>query len=502
MGKKVKLAALLMAAVIVTGGCNLLEINGNEHHENSKKPDVSLSSDVSAESVEESVMVSQQELSQESFEQESEQSAADQSAADQSSEEASIEKESRSESSEQKESSAPDVGDVSEQSSVTSENPVQSSAPVPVSESSVAEPDKPEEKKADFSVMDEYETKYFVKRLSEKQKYYFSILYKAAKNHEERVKFDTPLTDEELSGLMYLLNYDCPELIHLNGDYYPEYSDETMTEISALAFSYCMTKQEYDKNKKTMESYLADLVTSIGNRSDDEKEKYVYDTIFYNCIYSESAGNAGSAYGSLIEGTARCEGICKGFMWAMRRLGVECICVSGSQNWDVSAFYSDHSWDIIKLDDKWYHVDITVDNVRHAIGDENPPNYGFYNVTDAFIGESREINQIYLDLGIPVCSSEDRDYHNVNGLYIEKGELSEEKIRELLRTHLTERGIEDLSVKFRSSADYDNAKENIDEWTGNFFREETENVYVYDTYFNELSRTIIIDARKEEIIEG
>ncbi len=296
---------------------------------------------------------------------------------------------------------------------------------------------------------------------------------------------------------MFLLNYDCPELIHLNGDYYPSYTDDSMRYVSGLKFTYCMSEQEYKQASAQLEDYFRDLENTLSGRSDQEKEKYVYDLIFNNCEYDEQNMISGSAYGVLIKNTGRCEGLSKAFMWAMNRLSVKCICVSGQQLWSTTAIYSEHSWNEIMLDGKWYNVDITVDNFKTPGSEKNPPNYGFYNVTDEYVSQSREVNNIYTSLGKPECNSDELNYHIRNGLFLETGKAGKEEVSRILSAEITESGIDNVSIKFESLDDYSLAKENIEEWTGEFLRQKSGEPFIYDTCYNSLSMTIVINAYKE-----
>lgn len=382
------------------------------------------------------------------------------------------------------------------ESSLTESSSTQSSktsdiAPVPNESSVVSIPD------ADTAAINDLEDKYFVKKLSSDNLYYFAELYKAASKHKEKVKFIAPISDDDLTTLMFLLNYDCPELIHLSGDYYPEYTDDSMRYISGLRFTYCMSDDEYKNASAELEAFFKELEQKLEGRTDTEKEKYVYDLIFDNCIYNEQEMISGSAYGVFIKHTGRCEGLSKAFMWAMHRLSVECLCISGQQLWSTTALYSEHSWNMIKLDGDWYNLDITVDNVKTPGVTGNPPNYGFYNVTDEFISKSREINYVYTSLGKPDCNSDKLNYHTVNGLLLQDGQGGENEVRSLLSQHLTESGIDNLSIKFESDDDYALAKESIEQWTGEILRQASEESFKYNTYYNSLSKTIVIYAYKE-----
>ena len=360
---------------------------------------------------------------------------------------------------------------------------------------------KPADLEPDLSVIKDYDSKYFVKRLSKQNKYYFCKLYEAVTENKKYVTFDTPIHEDEVSTLMYILNYDCPELVHLKGDYDLEYTGDKAEYVRKVEFSYCMTKKEYVNALSALDDFFSGLISDLQGLSDFEKEKYVYDYIFSHCFYSEIPQLAGSAYGSLIKGYGRCEAFCKGFMWCMRKLGIDCICVSGSQNWDPSSMFLEHSWNIVEIDGNWYHVDITVDNVQLGAGGDNPPNYGFFNVDDGYITESHQISEIYTNLGIPVCRSMELNYHKMNNLIITSGN-PRQKLKDLMLEHFTENGIEKLSVKFETKDDYIDVLNNMEEIIIEFLDGKSDDVFQYNSYYNELSGTIIINIKRKDALEG
>ncbi len=368
-------------------------------------------------------------------------------------------------------------------------------------ESSGVESTEPKELKADLSVIKDYEDKYFVKKLSEENKYYFCELYRAASEHKESVEFDIPVNEDELSVLMHILNYDCPELIHLNGEYFSNKTGDKAEYVNKVTFSYCMTEERYADALNELDIFFEKLVSDLDGKSEYEKEKYVYDYIFTTCNYDELTDISGSAYGALLEGSGRCEAYCKAFMWCMRRLGIECLCVSGARNWDSDSMFSEHSWNIVKIDGDWYHVDITVDNVRHGSEADNPPNYGFFNADDSYINESHEISDFYLKLGIPKCSSFKLNYHKMNNLFVTSGN-AEEKLKSIMLEHFDESGIDNLSVRFESSDDYNRILGNMEGFITEFLIDNSEDIFEYNTHYNKLSKTIIINLKKKDTSEG
>lgn len=342
------------------------------------------------------------------------------------------------------------------------------------------------------------EKKYFVNKLDDDMLEKFTTLYNAISNFQPYVSFENTISNEELDTLMYLLNYDCPELIHLSGTYFPEYISNNRAEnVSAVTFEYIMSEEEYTDNIARLKQFFTDLKSLVGEKSEFEKEKYVYDLLFSNTIYNETDTLSGSACGVLLKGKGRCEALCKSFLWCMQELDIECMALLGEPKWEVEAVFSNHSWNIVKIDGNYYHLDLTVDNLPKAEDETSPVLYGFFNVDDTTISETHTINPIYESLGVPECNSTDANYHIMNGLYISEGSNTEEALSEILFAYF-DNGLDNISVKFESYDDYCGIVESMDNYLPYFLQSISVSDYTYTTVHNDLAHTISFDVQITE----
>ena len=67
-----------------------------------------------------------------------------------------------------------------------------------------------------------------------------------------------------------------------------------------------------------------------------------------------AAEKAYTAYGALVEGKAVCEGYAKAYQLLLDRCGIDAVM--------VSSLAMNHGWNLVKLGDSWYHVDVTWDD--------------------------------------------------------------------------------------------------------------------------------------------
>lgn len=343
----------------------------------------------------------------------------------------------------------------------------------------------------------DFSNKYFVNKLDERMLKNFTDTYCAVSYFKNSVTFENQITSDELDTIMFLLNYDCPELIQISGDYFPEYTDSERNIVSGVSFSYIMNESQYKKANNKLNSFFTKLKKNIGKKTELEKEKYIYDYIFNNCIYNETDTMSGSVYGALIKGKGRCEAICKSFMWCMRELGIECMCVSGEQNWNPDSLYASHSWNIVKINGEYYHLDITVDCIPLENEEKRPANYGFFNVDDEYISSGRTINKIFTSLGVPKCTSLKDNYHIMNGLYIDGKTNIEQNFYNILSENFNN-GLDDISIKFKNTSDFELMTENCDNWILNFLNSASDEPFDYLYNYYDFSNTITIHAEKHE----
>lgn len=104
-----------------------------------------------------------------------------------------------------------------------------------------------------------------------------------------------------------------------------------------------------------------------GHTNDYDKALFIHDYIYKHCEYdigsfidyfvhlNLGAENTYNAFGCLLENRAVCSGISAAYVLLLRAVGVECKALDGK------AFGSNHSWNIVKINGMWYHVDVTWD---------------------------------------------------------------------------------------------------------------------------------------------
>ena len=94
--------------------------------------------------------------------------------------------------------------------------------------------------------------------------------------------------------------------------------------------------------------------------SDYDIELLVHDALSNTVKYFDKSGREHSIVDVLVSGRGVCDAISYAMCYLLLMMGVECSIMPGSvkkSNKDVER----HAWNIVKIDDSWYHVDATWD---------------------------------------------------------------------------------------------------------------------------------------------
>ena len=128
-----------------------------------------------------------------------------------------------------------------------------------------------------------------------------------------------------------------------------------------------------------------------------------------------------NAYGAIINKEAVCDGFSSAFALLAGKLGFECMLVTGHSAYSSTSF-TNHAWNIIKISDKYYHMDITWD-ARFYI-EFGEYSYAYFALNDREIVNDHKWNKNTA----PACSYYDFSYYSRNRLHADNTEQLNEII--------------------------------------------------------------------------
>ena len=155
----------------------------------------------------------------------------------------------------------------------------------------------------------------------------------------------------EMQSLLNRMLRTYPELFALDGWRYSYYSPETVVSVTP---NYTITGDAYAEAKAFYTASveeIADLVDPAW--SEPEQILFVHDYLAANYEYDHSY-QIYDAYGFFLNKTGVCQGYTMAFTAVMNELGIPVSYVESN--------YIDHIWNLVQMDGKWYHVDVTWDD--------------------------------------------------------------------------------------------------------------------------------------------
>ncbi len=143
-------------------------------------------------------------------------------------------------------------------------------------------------------------------------------------------------------------------------------------------------KQVYSK----MKSVIKKLISK--EDSDVKKVKLIHDWLVQNATYDLTATSnevtpdvSYSAVGIILYKKGVCSGYAEAFHVFMTLMGIDCRYVTGTGNG------GNHAWNLVKLDNKWYHIDVTWDDPTPDIGGIS---YNYFLLTDSQMEKDHKWN--------------------------------------------------------------------------------------------------------------
>ena len=152
--------------------------------------------------------------------------------------------------------------------------------------------------------------------------------------------------------------------------------------------------------------------------SEEEKEKYVHDFICENIRYDKlKKPYSHEIIGPLGQGVGVCEGIAKAVKVLLDALGVWCIIALCGNNPEKGIKYR-HTWNIVKIGGKYYHLDATFDNTLTSDSRQEEIRYDYFQLSDKQIFRDHEP----LIAPAPKCVDADHFYYKEKKLSFTKTE--------------------------------------------------------------------------------
>lgn len=306
-----------------------------------------------------------------------------------------------------------------------------------------------------------FELRYFLMELDDRLLENFCELYTAVRDFKTDCSFPQPLNRDELSNLMLLLSYECPELLQFSSATEMNYLVDDNGNVLSVILDLCLTPEEYARQYQQCARVVREFAISTVGMSEYEKELAAYEYLAGNCFYDFESMWSASAYGALVEGHAKCDGISLGMKWLCEEMGISCMVIAGKHPEQEIG----HAWNVVCIDGTYYDLDVTND-VNST--ERSMRYYGALNVSRHWIRSKYPDRMSFSGFIIlPGSESMSMSYHVLNGSFVASGQNAEAVLFSQLDT-MSEP--EPVYVQFESAAEYQAFIHNINDimsrWDG------------------------------------
>ena len=238
----------------------------------------------------------------------------------------------------------------------------------------------------------------YYQMLSENQQSVYRQIYANAQNLTEKFAPEKTVSASDVKIAFEAVIGDHPEMFWLETGYSSKYlANGQCVEID---LKYNSTADDLESAKQRFDAAAQNLITGAASLdSNYEKEKYVHDALASAVTYDLTADMNQSAYSALVNGKSVCAGYARAYQYLLQQLGIPCYYCTGYSG-------GDHAWNIVKLEDGYYNVDVTWDDAA-AI------RYDYFNKTDADFASTlvRQNLSVYL----PACNGTAYRQENTTG---------------------------------------------------------------------------------------
>ena len=122
----------------------------------------------------------------------------------------------------------------------------------------------------------------------------------------------------------------------------------------------------------------------------------ILDGLKYYYEAKDHDSDAYNVYGALVNKSAVCKGFSYAMMLVLSKLDIWCTIIAGKGEFN-------HAWNVVRIDDEYYNVDLTFDLKEDRITHE------YFNVPDRVFLRDHPSDKA------PLCMSDRYDWYNVTG---------------------------------------------------------------------------------------
>ncbi|MBE6657191.1 MAG: hypothetical protein E7604_01995 [Ruminococcaceae bacterium] len=181
-------------------------------------------------------------------------------------------------------------------------------------------------------------------------------IYNGLLTLSEKINLSSYHLNLEQLAAVYIDAAKQPEFFYVDNLYHYSYNQAT-GEIISVRPNYAMQGAALLAAQKQYTAALHELLTGVDeNWSDYEKVLYLHDLLVVRYVYDETLGSFDAL--SLLTGG---RGVCQAYTLVMQAL----LNTLGIENSRVTSEEMNHTWNLVRLNGNWYHLDVTWDDPQY-----------------------------------------------------------------------------------------------------------------------------------------
>ncbi len=255
---------------------------------------------------------------------------------------------------------------------------------------------------------------YSYKFLTEKQTYIYDAIIAAAEQCRDTIAFSSAMdvTADDYCDVYQIVYDDEQALFYIDTKMQYAVNSATKKIANATVF-YKYTDEKIQQMQREIDAEVNKILAEVtSDMTDYDKVKLFHDTLASMAVYDENGSNCRDIYGVFVDKRAICGGYSKAFSYLCGKAGIETVTVTGDADGQP------HMWNKVKIDGKWYNVDVTYAVVAERDG--GYVRYDYFCVPDSMLSQSRTVYEQPYEY--PKAVFDDCSYYYRNDLIAENWE--------------------------------------------------------------------------------
>ena len=308
---------------------------------------------------------------------------------------------------------------------------------------------------SDFETELLYNSDVYFDSLSYKQKQVYMELLRAGREYKKTVDMEHIVDTDQFFIAAYAFDHDHPEM-YWAPDYVAYQSDDDVTSVEYGV------EGNLEEDAKKVYAAADEIIAGMDPElSDYEKLKYIFDAITTQTEYEENEYDQDMRSVAL-DKTSVCAGYSRAFQYLANKVGIDCTYVEGVAYNFNGEEEEPHAWNLVKLGDNHYWVDVTWGDTQP---DENgytaPVSYAYLCVDDEELFKTHELDpkvygeslgDVIYEFKLPACKDPSLDHYKREGKYF--SDYTRASASDYIGKYILNEDTDFIEMKFADHDDY------------------------------------------------